>query len=216
VDFDLLLIRRKAASLRPEADGEKEHPMRSTFRTYLSRFRQEFFPARDAFDREVGTNTSGKIMLRRLRIPSPNKSAGVDYEPVDPMTFKQAIRYVPHRATFVDLGCGKGRALILAHQAGFQKLIGVEFAPALAAVARNNLAALNISAEIVECDAANYVFPDENCVIFMYNPFGRQVLKKIVPRMPGTIVYVNPVHKSEFHGLSIIHEDRAFVVYRSG
>jgi len=190
--------------------------MRSTFRRYLSRVREELFPARDAFDREVGTNTSGKIMLRRLRIPSPNKLAGIDYEPVDPVTFKQAIRYAPHGATFVDLGCGKGRALILAHQAGFRKLIGVEFSPALAAVARDNLAGLNIPAEIVECDAANYIFPDENCVIFMYNPFGRQVLEKIVPRLRGTIVYVNPVHKSEFYGLPIIHEDRAFVVYGSG
>jgi SAM-dependent methyltransferase len=198
----------------PGNNPERQTPLkRSAFRRYLSRLRLEFFPAPDKFDREAGTKTVGTVMLRRLRIRSPNKSVGVRYEPVDPVTFAQAIRYIPKTGTFVDLGCGKGRALILAHRAGFRKLIGVEFSPALAAACRTNLAVLGIEAEIVECDAADFVFPDESCVIFMYNPFGREVLEQIMPKLRGPIVYINPVHKSEFSGVPIIHEDHAFVVY---
>jgi len=198
------------------SDQERQPPVkRNAFRRYLSRLRAEFFPAPDKFDRDAGTRTAGTVMLRRLRIPSPNKSVGVRYEPVDPVTFAQAIHYVPKTGTFVDLGCGKGRALILANRAGFRKLIGVEFSPALAAASRRNLAALGIEAKIVECDAVNFVFPEESCVIYMYNPFGRKVLQQIVPKLRGPVVYINPVHKLELSGLPIIHEDHAFVVYGS-
>ena len=133
--------------------------------------------------------------------------------PVDPVSFDKAIRYTSQKGTFIDLGCGKGRALILAHRAGFDELIGVEFSPALATAARKNLSALNIDAKIVECDATSFVFPHGDCVIFMYNPFGGQVLKTIVPRLHGTIVYINPVHKSELSRFPIIHEEHSFVVY---
>lgn len=168
------------------------------------------------FDREFGTRTSGKVVLRRLRIPSRNKSEGVDYEPVDPVTFAQAMQYVSPDGTFIDLGCGKGRGLILAHRAGFRKLIGIEFSRALAKVARKNLSALGIHAEIVECDATAFQFPQENCVVYLYNPFGRSVVHEIVPKLRGIVIYINPVHKSEFSALPVIHENHAFMVYGPG
>jgi hypothetical protein len=47
----------------------------------------------------------------------------------------------------------------------------------------------------------------------MYNPFSHKVVHEIVPKLCGIVVYINPVHKSEFSALPIIHDDHSFVVY---
>lgn len=165
----------------------------------FQRLREEFFPARHPLDKQLGVDTSGKVSLRRLVIHSANKAAGVHYGPVDPERFAHAMRYVPKDLAFVDLGCGKGRALILAHQAGFRELIGVEFSAALAVSARTNLKHLNIDAEILEQDAATYLLPDRPCVVFMYNPFRPPVFNEVAANLVQHgrvfVVYVNPWHR---------------------
>src|SRR5713226_561215 len=110
---------------------------------------REFFSPPDAFDRKYGIETRRTVWRKRVSIMGDN----VNYEPVDLELFAHGIAFVP-RVTFVDLGCGKGRALILAHEAGFRNLIGVEMSPKLAAAARSNLQRLGIAATIVEGNAA--------------------------------------------------------------
>jgi predicted RNA methylase len=41
--------------------------------------------------------------------------------------------------TFVDIGSGKGRALIIAAEYAFKRIIGVEYSPSLATICRRNL-----------------------------------------------------------------------------
>jgi SAM-dependent methyltransferase len=179
----------------------------------LQRLRAEFFPAQDSFDRGLGVTTAGSVSLRRLRIRSVHKSAGVRYQPVDPEIFRQAMQYIPKDRIFIDLGCGKGRGLILAHQAGFRRLIGVEFSSKLARIASRNLAHLKITAQIVEQDAATFSFPRKPSVIFLYNPFGPEVLREVIPQMYGYILYVNPQHPEEFASFSLLHKEPTFMVF---
>ena len=55
----------------------------------------------------------------------------------------RALRYlgVSDHDTFVDFGCGKGRVVHQAARRPFRRVIGVEISPALAEIARTNLAA---------------------------------------------------------------------------
>ena len=63
-------------------------------------------------------------------------------------------------------------------------MIGVEFAGELVEVARTNLAKRQIANAVVShVDAADYDFPDSNLVVYLYNPFSQEVLRKVVANL---------------------------------
>jgi SAM-dependent methyltransferase len=189
----------------------------------LERIRWEFLPPRDDFDRLYGIHTAGVTSLRRLRVVSQNKREGVRHQPVDPDWFERGIREIPNCAefTFVDMGCGKGRGLVLARRAGFERIVGVEFAPALARTARRNLRKLGLEAEIVVGDAATYVFRDEPTVLFLYNPFGKGILSQVHENLQALnarlyVLYVNPVHADVLAGFDVVLDEPDVVVLARG
>lgn len=164
----------------------------------------------DDFDAAFKIDTWKEVPLWRLQVPSENASFGSKYQTTDPSVFLNAIRQVPadHREfTFIDLGCGKGRTLILAAQEGFRKVIGVEFSAELAAVARQNLRQLGLDAEVMEADASQFQFVDSDLLIYMYNPFGKSVMLDVIENLAewrrrysrrAFVVYINPVCRGEF------------------
>jgi len=166
----------------------------------LHRLRDELFPVPDAFDCAHGTQTSGRSCLPWTRILRGQRADTSCYLGVDPAWFEEAVAEIP-RWHFIDLGCGKGRALILAHELGFTRLTGVEFSPVLHRIAADNLAKCHITADLICGDARAYKFPDEPAVVFLYNPFGEKILRPVIDhfgRAPRIVVYVNPVHASLF------------------
>ena len=165
------------------------------------------------FDAEHGVETGGITRLKQLRI-APEGNDGVDHIAVDPDHFAQAVAAleIDHRQfAFIDLGAGKGRALLLAAKFPFARLIGVEFAEELAAVARRNLARLGRSdpsvcrVEVVYADAAAFQLTQIPTVLFLYNPFGAATMTKVARNVRESLVrtprellvlYVNPKHLS--------------------
>jgi SAM-dependent methyltransferase len=187
----------------------KNHP---SLRLLLHRIRIEWLARPDEFDRTFGVETRLTVWRKRL----PGKADSADYEAVNPALFARALPHVP-RATFIDLGCGKGRALILAHQAGFRDLIGVEIAPRLLRAAKRNTRRLNIRATLLRADAAAYHFPDRPIVAFLYNPFGIPTLQAVIAKLrshphPVHVIYVNPEHDSLFSGFNPLFRDRLLSV----
>jgi SAM-dependent methyltransferase len=184
----------------------------------LQRLREEWFPTPDAFDRSRGVRTAGIKSLFWRRLVMGKRMLTVRYQPVDPAMFHEAIAAVP-RWTFIDMGCGKGRALILAHEHGFGKLIGVDFSPVLCQYARKNLEKLGIQATIVNTDARDFDFPPEACVVFFYNPFGaailNHVLSKLSRRSKTIFVYVNPAHPEAFQNCELLDKGQNFSVFMS-
>jgi hypothetical protein len=167
------------------------------------RVRDEFFPALHPFDRRTGTDTSGRISLSRLGIDSSSRKYGRAYQGVEPGRFFDALGEIPEDLsiyTFVDLGAGKGRAMMMAEELHFSRLIGVEFSARLAEIARRNLTKLKVrNAEIVVQDAAEFLFPPEPLVVFTFNSFGPEILKSVLRKLrshPGPLyfVYVNALH----------------------
>jgi SAM-dependent methyltransferase len=145
-------------------------------------------------DRDLGIDTEGERLFDR----SEWDDAGVDvshfedYEASPTRMIDGALDAIPfpiERATFVDLGCGKGRTLFLAARRTFARAVGVEIMPDLAAIARENLARLDrtllpcADIEIVQAEATTYEFPPGDLVVYMYNPFDDTILSPIVDRL---------------------------------
>lgn len=122
----------------------------------------------------------------------------------------RALRYVgvSERDTFVDFGCGKGRALHQAARWPFKRVIGVEISPELAEIARASLAVRTRrhrarKVEVVVADVRDYPVPDDLTIAYFFRPFGdgplEAVLRAIVesidrnPR-PVRLIYATPVN----------------------
>jgi SAM-dependent methyltransferase len=175
----------------------------------------------DGFDRTHGTETSGDISLKRLGILRPLARFGVRYQPIEPGVFRSALRALPSKIapgefSFIDLGCGKGRALILAREFYFREILGVDLSPVLVECARRNLAQTHTANARVVCqNAAAFRFPPGNLVVYLFNPFWgpvfRHAMENLCRSATGRVwlVYINPVEKAA------LEEKRCFVSWKS-
>lgn len=89
----------------------------------------------------------------------------------------------PALVTYVDLGCGKGRTLLLASEMGFRRIIGVDISPQLCRVAQQNLTRRKVRAELACCDVREFDFPSGASRAFMYNPFYPEVMLRIAENL---------------------------------
>ncbi|MES2538001.1 MAG: class I SAM-dependent methyltransferase [Pseudomonadota bacterium] len=164
------------------------------------------------FDRKWGVET-----IERVTHPqdsaNPLHLSAEPYEATPLKTLHQIMRSMagigPSQFAFFDMGCGKGRALIVAADCSFKRVVGVEFCPHLAKIAEDNVQrpqfknGLETKIEIVCMDAAHYEFPDEDAVIFFGNPFNEEIMSNVLKNIRASartsknryIVYYNPVLK---------------------
>ncbi len=174
------------------------------------------------FDQAHGTDTSGLIERQHLHTGHANDAQNTAYFGVPPSRFQHAIEQWRNAAAtlpvadyrFVDLGCGKGRAVLLASRMAFRDVVGVELNPGLAATARSNLnrwqqVETTVSASILCADAPTALVDllDGATLLYLYNPFQapvlRQVLEAVVNRSstlfaPVDVLYLYPEHGSVF------------------
>jgi len=181
----------------------------------------------DPFDREYGVDTGRVVSLFDLDIQSRNESVGVRYQPSPVQVCEELFASLPIRYedfTFIDLGAGKGRVLLLASRFPFKRIIGVEFARKLVETARSNIERFGCRAEVVHSDAAEYRFPSDNLVIYLYNPFGLQVLHPILISLREIsntrevyLLYLNPKNGSSIEEFAReIYTVSGAKVYRVG
>ena len=123
----------------------------------------------------------------RLTISSENAAFGVRYEPTTEKELVDVIRFLPvdsRMFNFIDLGCGKGRTLLVAARLGFKAVIGVEFAIELVNIARRNLIKRNVvNGSVLHADAAHFIFPSADSVVYLYNPFTEEVMQRVVENL---------------------------------
>jgi hypothetical protein len=164
------------------------------------------------WDRNYGVDTAGSIQLSSLSITGPNEEFGNECVCTSPKSFDFMMRCLPGPVagrTFVDIGAGKSRTLLLASRYDFANIVGVEFAKELVDCSKRNIARFKAdwrqcqNIEIVEADATQFAFPDTPLLIFFYNPFSQiifdAVLKNIVASLASkprhcTIVYGSSSH----------------------
>jgi SAM-dependent methyltransferase len=153
----------------------------------------------DDFDAVHGVETCTPVNLWDLEISTDDWLGGVGYKPISAEVFENVLAYLPIKPaeyTFIDLGAGKGRALILAAEKGFRRVIGVEFSAELCVIARCNITATSGTAEVVCQSAREFSFPEEPAVVFLYNPFSPEILNDVLKHVHAEsyLAYVNPRH----------------------
>jgi SAM-dependent methyltransferase len=90
----------------------------------------------------------------------------------------------PKQFCFLDIGCGKGRPLIIASGYGFKDLIGVDYSATLCRVAERNLKARGVERfRIINSDAARFDYSRENTLAFLYHPFKDDVLGTVLDNL---------------------------------
>lgn len=161
-------------------------------------------------ERELGINTFGDHSSDELSIESASKEGGHLYQPSSSVIFERAMNNLPYNfgdKVFLDIGSGKGRALILAAEAGFKKVIGVEYAEELNDIAHTNIEKVrnkfpNTEFILEEGDALEYQIPEEVDVIYLFNPFDADAIRSLIKQLKPAfkrdkkmhLVYLHPVH----------------------
>jgi SAM-dependent methyltransferase len=145
------------------------------------------------FDRVHGVDTEGRFggwtYLSDLSISSPNWIDGIDYIAIEPERFKRVMASFDitfEDFTFIDFGSGKGRALLLASEYPFKRILGLEFSPDLHRTAEENIRRYRSATQ--ECrdiqslnvDFANYALPPEASLLFFFHPCRTRVLSGVV------------------------------------
>lgn len=183
------------------------------------RLRARFGDADYDWDYRVNT-TSGAVGWRD-RLVGMFHSA---YQPTEPAAFhemldglRQRMQQMPgpgHTTlnfrdfTFIDLGSGKGRTLLMASDYPFRRIIGVELLPSLHQIAQENLRQYKsesqkcFALESICADATAFLLPADPLVIFLFNPFPESGMRQVVANLdqslgehprPVYVLYHNPL-----------------------
>jgi SAM-dependent methyltransferase len=169
------------------------------------------------FDLKYGTDTGGYLCPDEIGGGGIHDAMNNGYSAVAPSVFRDACRRwretLPSSAsrleayTFVDVGAGKGRALLLAAELSFRKIIGVEFNETLARIAQRNVTLWNRLARprakirVVHEDAAAFRWPRTPLLVYFNNPFDCTLVELLASRLAAAaasgpalvdLLYVNP------------------------
>jgi SAM-dependent methyltransferase len=173
------------------------------------------FRAVHPFDERFGVETSGLI----YELPSGHQHDLYNngYFAVAPSVFHavmgsmlEQLHLDFQRFRFVDLGSGKGRALMLASDYPFREIIGVELSPELDRIARSNIARYSLAkggllpnAPVISMqgDATDFAWPAGPLIVYMWNAFTRPVMERVFHSLERSLkdeprelylVYIHP------------------------
>ncbi len=130
--------------------------------------------------------------------------------------------------TFIDLGSGKGRALLMASDYPFRRVVGVELLPELHAIAQQNVRLYTCDRqqcrtyELHCCDAREFDLPPVPLVIFMFDPFPPDILRDVLAGIENSVrqsprrvlvAYQNPVSKQVFEEFKTFRKITGNIAY---
>jgi len=170
------------------------------------------------FDAKYGTDTGGYLTPEEIASGREHDALNYGYSAIAPSVFRSAIgRWrdtLPGAAarqlgayTFVDVGAGKGRALLLAAESPFRKVVGVELNENLARIARRNVAKWSALARpraklrVLQSDALEFRWPRTPLLVYLYNPFACELVEQLAARLAAAsasasgladLLYINP------------------------
>jgi SAM-dependent methyltransferase len=174
-----------------------------------------YYASGNRFDEENNVQTSGRALLSELTVEKYSKEHSLWYEPapinVVPNIFSKLDKSYEY-FTFIDLGSGRGRVVLLASQFNFKKVVGVEFAKELHLQACKNLSQYPRdkqqcrNVEFLCIDVMEYDFPQTNLAIFIFDSFKADFLRRLVSKLRDSyrstprkiyVVYLNPGPRNE-------------------
>lgn len=157
------------------------------------------------FDHQFGTETFTRRWVR-VSEDLPMETLGFGYGPVNQDFCREILRALPIRAAdycFVDVGAGKGAAIMVASERGFQSYLALELDADLAQCGRDNVARYQAATgrhfepEWVVGDFMKWPLPNKPCVLFLNNPFppalslaAVQRIEALLPKHPHPLLLV--------------------------
>jgi 16S rRNA G966 N2-methylase RsmD len=187
------------------------------------------------FDRRYQIDTINTKRLDDMDIDSPNKASGTYYEGVNAYVFQKVfsgLQIDVSQSCFVDYGSGKGKAMCLAAEMGFKKVIGIEFSLDLVETCKQNIkifkqkSASKSEFDIIHMDATEYTLPSAANVLSFFNPFNEAVTHKVIEKImqsytqtPRTIwvVHLYPQGNQAFvnhHRFELVRESSEGLIFR--
>ena len=141
------------------------------------------------YDLWQGTQTQRNLPRRSLLSESTQPDCAIWYTPVPVSTLRAILQQLTmdySETTFIDYGCGKGRAMLVAGEFSFKAIVGIEFATNLIQQTQENVNSARqqrkqrVRWDIYPGDARNYLPPQGNCLFFLYAPFYGHVLDTVL------------------------------------
>src|SRR5580704_2793244 len=176
-----------------------------------ARRRQRYGDADYDWDHRVNTTSAAVSWRDRLlgHFHSP-------YQPTEPALFHEMLESLIQASpkidfrefTFIDIGSGKGRALLMAADYPFRRVLGIELLPALHRVAQENIKKYKSDSQqcfAIDCllgDASEFGFPLEPTVLYLFDPLPESGLARMISnlehslrehRRPMFVLYHNPL-----------------------
>lgn len=166
-----------------------------------------------AFDARHGTDTAAEVALTEAGVGADDAARGnIVYRPLWESNFHAGLRAIEAKVggfedfTFVDIGSGKGKLLLLASLYPFRRIVGIEYAEGLHAVAERNVA--HFAAPDQRCktlvpmlgDALAFQLPPGPVVALIFNAFDRETTARAIAHLarqrpdgaaPVFVVYEN-------------------------
>ncbi len=168
--------------------------------------------AGEQFDLEYGVNTTRERGAEwAADVDSENWADGTGYDATPPDTVRRSIGLLNIRHqeyTFIDLGSGKGRVMLVASEFPFKECLGIEYAPDLHEVAVSNIEAFRSEKQRCKViksfchDAVTFPLPEAPLVLFFAHPFGQAVLEKFLQSVQRSlqehprkvyVIYYDPI-----------------------
>jgi hypothetical protein len=158
---------------------------------YLFEYIRSYLEERaEGFDARFGTDTAAPFLGR------DQKPATHFYVPTTASLIYEILNSIPlqlNKFAFVDMGSGKGRALLVASEFPFAKIVGLELSRHLHQIAEENVkryrpASQQCTAFQLHCmNVVDYDFGQEPLVLFLADPFGRETVRSVVANLEASL-----------------------------
>ena len=154
------------------------------------------WPKSPDFDKQYGTVTNDWVEVADGEIPPGAFDTAVRYVPTTSEVVRHICRKLPidhEQFTFVDLGSGRGRAVLLASDFPFKQIVGVEISAKHHAIAQNNVAIYRSARQrcrniqLVCQNVLDFEFPSDNLVLYLYQPFSSSVLRPVLEHVQAAV-----------------------------
>jgi SAM-dependent methyltransferase len=150
------------------------------------------------YDWDFRVDTTGATVGWRDRLLGHFHSP---YQPTEPSLFREMIEGLAQASpkidfrefTFIDIGSGKGRALLMAADYPFRRIVGIELLPELHRVAKGNIDKYKSDSQqcfAIECilgDASEFAFPPEPTVLYLFNPLPESGLATMISNLEHSL-----------------------------
>jgi SAM-dependent methyltransferase len=191
----------------------------NTLKVLYSRY---WFQLRYGINMNLSTGQAG------VEQANPKESGHVRYEPICHFSFNRMMEHLEwnfRESTFIDYGCGKGAAILLASRFGFQKYFGVEYSAGLVKDCKSNIRKFMkrsgrvMKYEIFCGDATTHIVPPEVNVVYFFNPFDSKLMDAVLQNIEQSLtsrkrdillLYFNALHKDviERYGYTPVYDEK--------